>query len=276
MLGPAGHLEPFDFRAPELVLERGLELQDGLLPHRFLGRDLIHQIPVVVGLEELERQVLQLRLDAGHAEAVRQRGVDLPGLQGDPAAALGRQVLQRPHVVQPVAQLDDDDPRVLGDRQQQLPVVLDLLLGRAAEGEAGDLGEAVHDAGDLAAELAGDVLGADVGVLHHVVQQRGGDGGGVEQLLGEDERDRDAVGDEVLARHPLLAPVGGRAEAEGPIDQVHVQPVGVLLQHGREVRGEFGEGRGHRVLVVRSLLQNNAHLGRLRPSSDGRQPAPHR
>jgi hypothetical protein len=31
--------------------------------------------------------------------------------------------------VQPVAQLDDDDARILGDRQQQLPVVLDLLLG---------------------------------------------------------------------------------------------------------------------------------------------------
>ena len=142
-----------------------------------LDGDLVHQVAVVVRLEELEREILQLGLDAGHAEPVRQRRVDLPGLRGDPRPPLGRQVLQRPHVVQPVAQLDDDDARVLGDREQQLPVVLDLLLGRAPEGEARDLGEPVHDARDLAAELAGDVLGADVRILHHVVEQRGGDGG---------------------------------------------------------------------------------------------------
>ena len=36
----------------------------------------------------------------------------------------------------------------------------------------------------------GDVFGADVGILHHVVQQRRGDGGAVEQLLGEDRAPR--------------------------------------------------------------------------------------
>ena len=159
----------------------------------------------------------------------------------------GWQVLQRAHVVQPVAELDDDDPRVLGDREQQLPVVLHLLLGGAPEGEAGDLGEAVHDPGDLGAELAGDVLGADVGVLDHVVQQRGGDGGAVEQLLRQDQGHRDAVGDEVLARHPLLAPVGGRAEAEGPIDEIEVQPIGVPFQHGRAGRGRVRAGSRSRL-----------------------------
>ena len=52
------------------------------------------------------------------------------------------------------------------------------------------------------------------------------------------ERDRDAVGDEVLARHPLLAPVRGRAEAERPLDQLEVEPVGVPLQHRPEIGGE--------------------------------------
>ena len=135
MLGPAGDLVPVDARPLELVVERGLELEDGLLPHRPLGRHLVHQLAILVGLQELEGQVLQLGLDAGHAEAVRQRGVDLAGLQRDAVPALGREMLQRPHVVQPVAQLDDDDPGILGDAQQQLAVVLDLLFGRGAEGE---------------------------------------------------------------------------------------------------------------------------------------------
>ena len=201
------------------------------------------QVAVFLRLEELEGQVLQLRLDAGHAEAVRQRRVDLAGLERDPGPPLGRQVLQGPHVVQPVGQLDDDDPGVLGDREQQLAVVLDLLLGRGAEGQAGDLGEPVHDAGDLGAELAGDVLGPDVGVFDHVVQQGGRDRGAVQQLLGQDQGDGDGVGDEILARHPLLAPVGGRAEAERPIDQLQVEPVGMALQHGPEVRAR---GRARR------------------------------
>ena len=113
-----------------------------------------------------------------------------------------------------------------------------------------DLGEPVHDAGDLGPELARDVLRADVGVLDHVVQQCRGDRGGIQQLLRQDQGDRDAVGDEILARHPLLPPVGGRAEAEGAIDEIDVQPVGVPLQHDHEVGGELGEDRGHGVRCV--------------------------
>ena len=245
VLGSAGDLEPLDPRALELRLERPAELEDGLLPRHALGGHLVDQVAIVIRLQELEGEVLQLRLDARHAEAVRQRRVDLPRLGGDAVPPLGGEVLERPHVVQPVAQLDDDDPRVLGDGEQELPVVLHLLFGGAAEGEAGDLGEPVHDPRDLGPELARDVLLADVGVLHHVVEQRGGDGRRVQQLLGQDLGDRDAVGDEILTRHPLLAPMGGRAEAEGPIDEIEVQPVGVPIQDGRQRGSELGQGRGH-------------------------------
>ena len=231
--------------ALELVIERRAQLEDGLLPLGALGGHLRDQVAIVVRLEELERQVLELGLDAGHAEPVGQRRVDLAGLERDAAPPLRRQVLERAHVVQPVAELDDDDARVFRDRQQQLPVVLDLLLGARAEGEAGDLGQPVHDAGDLAAELPGDVLGADVGILDHVVQQRRGDGGAVEQLLRENERDRDGVGDEVFARHPLLSPMGGRAEAERPLDQIEIEAVGVPLEHGAQIRGQVGQRSGH-------------------------------
>ena len=255
--GRPGDLVPVDAGPLELVLERGAQLEDGLLALGPLGVDLVDQLAVVVGLEELERQVLQLRLHARHAEAVRQRGVDLPGLEGDAAPALGRQVLQRPHVVQPVAQLDDDDPGVLGDGEQELAIVLRLLLRARAEGQAGDLGEPVHDPGDLAAELAGDVLGADVRVLDHVVQQRRRDRGAVEELLGEDQGHGDAVGDEILARHPLLAPVRGRAEAERPLDQIEVEAVGVTLEHRPEVGRDVRQGSGHSRPAVAKLTKRS-------------------
>ena len=129
----------------------------------------------------------------------------------------------------------------LRDRQQQLAVVLDLFLGGRPEGEVRDLREPVDDAGDLGAELASDVLHPHVGILHHIMQERCRDRGGIEQLLREDLRHRDTVRDEILARHPLLAPVRGRAEAERTVEQLEVEPVAVRLQRPPEFRRCFGE-----------------------------------
>ena len=255
MLGTPGDFEPFDAGALELVVERRAQLENRLLPLGTLGRDLGHQIAIVVGLQKLEGEVFQLGLDAGHAEPVGQRRVDFAGFESDAAASFGREVLERAHVVKPIAELDDDDPRVLGDRQQQLPVVLDLLLGARPKGQTRDLGEPIDNAGDLGAELLRDVFGANGGVFHDVVQERRGNGGAVEELLGENERHRDGVRDEVLARHPLLAPMSRRTEAERPLDQVEVEAVGVPLQHGTQVRRKLGQGARHRAPVVRDVQQ---------------------
>ena len=68
-----------------------------------------------------------------------------------------RQLVERAHVVQAVGELDEDDARVLRDRQQQLAVVLDLPLLRRVERQLADLRQAVDDLRDLLAELALDV-----------------------------------------------------------------------------------------------------------------------
>jgi hypothetical protein len=52
------------------------------------------------------------------------------------------------------------------------------------------------------------------------------------------------VGDEVLARFPLLTPMGGRAEAERLVDQLEVKPVGVARQERPELGRDFGESDG--------------------------------
>jgi hypothetical protein len=140
MLGPAGNLEPIDAGLTQLVVERNFQLEDGLFPRGPLGCHLRGQLAVFLRLQELEGEIFQLGLDAGHTEAMGERRIDFPSLQCDPAPPVGRKVLQGAHVVQPVAELDDDDPCVLGDRQQELPVVLDLLLSRGVERQAGDLG----------------------------------------------------------------------------------------------------------------------------------------
>ena len=92
----------------------------------------------------------------------------------------GRHVLERAHVVQAVGELDQQHADVLGHRQQQLAEVLGLggLLGD--EVEALDLGQPVDQRADLVAELSLDLAVGGGGILDHVVQQRGGDGGVVE------------------------------------------------------------------------------------------------
>ncbi len=62
--------------------------------------------------------------------------------------------LDRAHIVQPVGQLDDDDPHILRHSQQHLSDVLRLpLLTRGLIADLPQLGHAVHQQGDIAAKL---------------------------------------------------------------------------------------------------------------------------
>jgi len=111
----------------------------------------------------LERQVLELPPDARHAEAVGERRVEVASLERDAGALVRFEMLERPHVVQAIGELDDDDARVLGDREQQLAVVLDLSLLRRPERPTRDLRQPIHDRRDLLTDLALDVALVAIG-----------------------------------------------------------------------------------------------------------------
>ncbi len=101
-----------------------------------------------------------------------------------------------------------------------------------AEADLVQLGDAVDQVRDLEAEV---LLGAGervAGVLDRVVQQRGGERGGVQAEVGEDHRDGERVGDERLAALAALAAVlllGDRVRALEGRDV----GVGVLLARAR-------------------------------------------
>ena len=109
----------------------------------------VGELVVLVGVEVLEREVLELPLDLPDAETLRERRVDLLGLASDADLLVGRQRSQRPHVVEPVGELDEDDPHVLGHGQQHLPDVLGLLLLDGAGAQLGELRDAVDELRDL-------------------------------------------------------------------------------------------------------------------------------
>ena len=145
---------------------------------------------VLARVERLEREVLELPLHRVDPEPVRERRVDLERLARLLHLLLLAEVLDRAEVVQPVGELDEDDPEVLGHRQDHLPVVLRLGLLAALEADARQLRDAVDELRDLVAELGLDVVERDVGVLDDVVEQRRGDRLVVQLELRTDARDR--------------------------------------------------------------------------------------
>ena len=105
------------------------------------------------GLNVDEGEIFQFAAHFTHAEAVRDRRVDIQRFARDPLAAFQRQRTERAHVVQPVRQFDDDDADVLDHRQEHLAIVLGLSVFGGIKVDLTELGDAIHAGGDFFAEL---------------------------------------------------------------------------------------------------------------------------
>ncbi len=226
---------------------------------------------VLARVQRVEREVLELPLDRVDAEPVRQRRVDLERLLGLLDLLLLRQAAERAHVVQPVGQLDQDDPDVRGHRDHHLAVVLGLRLVARLERDPGELGDAVDEARDLLAELLADLVQARARVLDRVVQQRGAQRRGVEPHAGADLRHADRMGDEVLAGLAPLVGVVLAREHERLQDLAAVDRlgdlVGVLLDDREQVAeqlalevGEVARQLERRRFGARRAVQRAADL----------------
>jgi hypothetical protein len=204
-----------------------LEALQHALPMLAAQRHLLGQLAVGGGIERLERQVLELALDARDAEPVRERGVDVARLAGDALRLVRRQVLERAHVVQPVGELDEDDAQVARHGEQHLAEVLGLLALRGVEREARDLRHSVDELRHLLAVLAAHVAERDGRVLDRVVEERGARDRRVEvavQQVDEDVDRRHRVRDVGHARLAELVAVRGARVVErlGDARQIHL------------------------------------------------------
>ena len=147
-------------------------------------------------LEVLERQLLELVLDLAHAQAVGDRPVDVARLLRDLEPTLLGQVVQRPHVVEPVGQLHEDHADVVDHGQQHLPEILGLTLLARRELDRAELGHAFDHMGHVRPEELLNALDGRLRVFDDVVEEAGGDGHDVELHVGEEIRDLERV-DEV-------------------------------------------------------------------------------
>jgi len=255
-------LHVLDARALELAIQRLGELGDELLAQVALLCDELRERLVLGRLDVLEREVLELPPHLRHAEAVREGGVEVHRLLRDAPALLLGEIVERAHVVEAVRELDQDDADILRDREQELPVVLDLALLARLEGDVSDLRDAVHDRGDLLPELGRHIGDGDGCVLDHIVNEPAGDGARVEMQLGQDLGDFDAVMEIRRARGPLLPVVRALAELEGARDEVRVESLEAGVTEIQLGKNRFERWSRHRspVTVLRAALQPNTEI----------------
>jgi hypothetical protein len=226
VLRPAGdrrpHLRPF-----ERLGERRHDLVDDALPFGLAFGDHALELAELLRVQRLEGEVLELPLDPVDAEPVRERRIDLEGLGRLPDLLLAWQRMDRAQVVEPVAQLDQQDAQILRRREHHLAQRLGLLRLTGVQRQRIDLRDAVDEEGDVGAEGFLDLLEGDRRVLDDVVEHRGLEGGGVHAELGEQPRDLHRMPDERLP---------GLAELPGVV--FLGEPVGALEALDVDARGQ--------------------------------------
>ncbi len=246
VLGPAADLR-LDADLGQLLAQDGDALVDERLALLATVGQHLDQLAELLRLGVLERQILELPLPLPDPQPMRQRRVDLHRLACDANLLVGRQGAERAHVVEPVGELDDDHPHVLGHGQEHLSDVLRLLLLHGAgRSELAELGDPVDQPCATSRPKRFSMSGnGQVGVLGDVVEERRGDALGVHlerrQLVG----DRHRVGDVRLARCPQLPLVGGRRHLVGAFDQADVDARPMASRLGDD---RFDGGRPGRLL----------------------------
>ena len=222
-----------------LLLQTQLKLQLNVA-HEALQRvharvQIFRDRLIALRVEVAQGEVLQLPLDALHAQPVRDRGVDLHRLERLDALLLRGLVVHRAHVVQAVGHFDEDHADVVRHGEEHFAQILHLLLFLRHEGHARQLCHALHEIRHRRAEALCDVLVRDGGVLHAVVQQGGHDAVLVQSHFGRDDRGRDAVGHIGRAVLALLSGVGALGHLKGGADAAEIEVVAargdLLLQH---------------------------------------------
>ena len=151
VLGATHHLAG-DAVLAHLLRDQLLDRVDVLQPLGSALRDVGGELLVLARVHVLEREVLELDLDPLDPEPVREGRVDLHRLGRDALLLLRREVAERAHVVEAIAQLDQDDADIARHREQHLAEVLRLLLLARGVRQLAELRHALDEERDLLAE----------------------------------------------------------------------------------------------------------------------------
>src|SRR5438445_219443 len=87
------------------------------LTYLAVSRNGLLDLIVGNGIDTAEAEVFEFTTNFAHAEAVCDTRIDLESLFGDLLLALRIEVLEGPHIVETISELDKDDPDVVHHRE---------------------------------------------------------------------------------------------------------------------------------------------------------------
>ena len=116
----------FDVRVLHMLLYLFHDLLYELLPLHLTVVNLLHKLEECLRLGILKSQVVKLCLDLGYPKPLGDGGIDIHRLLRLLLLLRGRHELERPHIVQAVRQLNNDDPDIFRHSKEHLTQVLCL------------------------------------------------------------------------------------------------------------------------------------------------------
>src|SRR5450830_1199338 len=207
VLLPAADLA-FNLVDRQAMAQRLFDLVDDFLAVATGALDRLVDARRTHGVHGLEAEVFEFDTDGMHAQPVGDGRVDFQGFLGDAPAFFTRQHFQRAHVVQPVGQLDQNDPNVAGHGHGHLLEVFCLGFGLGLEVHLGQFADPVDQLGHGFAKLRAERFLGDAGVFNHVMQHRSHQALMVHVHVGQNIGHRKRMGDIRLAAAAALAVVG--------------------------------------------------------------------
>ena len=230
----------------QLVANDLLHLDQECLTLLAPGVDRFFHLLIADRIEKAEAEILQFTSDLTHAQTVGDGRENFQSLLCDLLLAVRLEVLQSPHIVQPVGQFDEHHPNVVDHGQHHLAEVLRLLLLASGKVDLADLGDALHDVRDLFAELL-----ADVNDRHGRVHRDR-----IHLHFGKHQRNFQRMDEIRLTRRPALPFMNLQRVVVGFLDERQIILRTVLL-HALHQLAELSERERGRL----DLLAQSRHVG---------------
>ena len=255
-----------DPRLRQQILDLAADRGDLVLAARGQLGEAAGDCRISLGFQLAERQQLHLAHIFIHADPLRERRVDIHRLLGDAAALVGiLDEMQRAHVVQPVGELDQQHANIVRHGEQEFAQIFGRTLVFGLRLDLAELGHAVDEPADIAAEQSLNLFGRRQRVFERVVEQRGHDRFDVEMKVGQNPRDFDRMAEIGVARGAFLAAMLLHGEDIGAVQQrlidvgiisAHALDKFILAQHPRQCRSCWPKCNAKFACALPSVLRN--------------------
>ena len=191
----------FEPEMPHFFFDRAHEPADKYLA--FGGRFVqpLADVLVIVRFQVHQGEILQFGFDIVQSQLMRDLGIQVQAFPRFFGPFLRRKNLQTAHHFEPVGQLDQNHAGIGRIRNDQLPEIIDLVVGHFRI-DVRDVAQSLQDADALFSEMIPELMNIHQLQAHHIVQQRRDRRIPPEShLLNHDHRGIDRMGNE---RRPVV------------------------------------------------------------------------